>query len=305
MGKILLLDKRGFPEKFEKIDCDPDGGLTKKEYIEKEIINSINTYNYKMDITKIEYKNINDSFSRVSTGKFMGLIVENNKKEKNDDIWNGRKIVSYVFMSPTSNQGRNTFCSQKIFPEIIDLMSFYLSSPTFKLLNHPIQFINISGEKLSSNKILIQFAYLVLMGIEYIEVFNESFNPKDVPPDIKKFFETYEPQFEEKEGSIFSSDYYNIDFSSKKLKIKTDKLEVGDHLEKHGDKFSFKGSYEKFYWIVILPTIILAYENGYDIDYSNLKDFYDSYRDKFGGSEKIERFNVLLSYIKKLLSKAR
>ncbi|MBP1971344.1 hypothetical protein J2Z83_003483 [Virgibacillus natechei] len=317
MERTLLLESSGFPEKLELIDIETPENLLKQSYVEQQVLKSINTYNPKLKVKKVEYINLRTQFPQVRVSKFTGLIVEDVEIQKEDEtrfsnagyfVWEinnklfARKIVNYVFLSEYKEKGRNVLFSQSIFPAIIDYMGDFLSSPSYTIANHPIYFINIMNKEITAQSLLKRLAGIVAVRFEYIEVFAETINPKTVPMDVQGFVKTYEQDYVQGQ-STFSSDYYKVDFSLRKLTLNTNKLVEGESLIRKQDstELQFKGSNEKFYWMEIFPIIILACRDGYDVDYSNLEHFYNSNVDKFSETdEKLQRFSILLQFIKKL-----
>lgn len=315
MGRVLLLESSGFPEKFSKVEVLPPDGLSKEEYVEEKVITAINKYNPKLNITKVEYANLNDQFSQIHSSKFAGLIVEDKEiqvveKEKysrlgcyiwnENNRWFARRILVYVFFTIPKEESRNILVAQSIFPELIDYMGDFLSSPSYTIANHPVYFVNIINKNITAQSIIKPFAGIIAAGIDYIEVFPTTINPKIVPKDVEGFVKKYEPDCK-KSDTYFSTEYYEVDFKLKRLKIKTSKLVIGDHLEIKGNYIQFNGSSEKFYWIQILPIFLIACRDNYEIDFLELENFYNSNKDKFSPrSDKIPRFDTLIKFMKKL-----
>lgn len=316
MGRKLLLSQLGFPKKFIDSSITPSDGTSKQEYMEKKVVHSINQYNPKLNITSIEYLDIKEQFPHLKIGIYTGLIVEDfrvneeekdkyNEREyfvwKSNEEWYVRKIVIYVFLSDFKVKGRNII-SQSIFPEIIDFMGLYNTSPSFSIANHPIYYINILDKKITAPTIIKQIAGMIVSDIEYIEVFTQNEELSNVPKDIYEYVSIFEKDFATG-STTFVSEYYEVNFLTKVVKIKTDKLTLGDYLTyKSGTEYQFKGSSEKFYWMEIVPIVSLAVENGYIIDYSLLEEFYNQYKDNFSeNDEKFQRFYILLKFIKKLM----
>ena len=309
-----------FPKRFEKIAIDLDEGISKKEYVEKQIIKSINKYNCKLNISEIEYVNINNQFEDIITTSYTGVIVEDIEIQKNEEvkykekdcyIWNdedkcyARKIIIHVFLSPPTEDGRNILFTQSIFPATIDYMIDFIHSPSYTITNHPMYFINIINKRITADTLIKRLESIIATGFEYIEVFdNNTINPSEVASDIKSFIRKHEKDYEEN-NAIFSTEYYEINFDLKEIKIKTDRLRVGEYLIEKNVKgvnmFDFNGSGEKFYWIEILPIVILGCNNNYKIDFSNLEEFYNSNIDRFSDNGgKIQRFDKLIKFIKKI-----
>lgn len=315
MVRKLILSDSGFPEKFNSSSISPPTGISKQQYIENQIIEKINNYNPKLKVSNIEYLKIVEQFPDLDfLGKYSGILVEDIQVEQAQEedyrnreyfVWESgnqyyaRKIIIHVFIADLQSFGRNSFC-QLFFPVLIDFMELYYSSPSFSIANHPIYFINLEPKGYPES-IIKQTSGVIVSDIEYLEVFNTNTDLNFIPNDIKQYLNDFEESFSSA-SSVYSSDNFEIDMINKIVRIKTTKLIVGDYLEiKTNGKYDFKGSSEKFYWIEILPIIFLSIKNGYIIDYSDLEVFYQSNKSLFSlNSEKIERFLVLIKFIKKL-----
>jgi len=311
MERILLLHNSGFPEKFNSIELEPPDNLTKLNYVERSVLESINAYNPKLNVSGIEYIDLNSQFPQLHVGVFTGIIVEETEIYQehanalmsegcfvwsDDNNWFCKKIVGYVFLSDYAARSRNIFISQSIFPELIDYMGDFLSSPSYTIANHPIYFINIVNQVITAQSILIQIAGLVAAGIQYIEVFSNSFNPNRIKTNIEDYVKTYEQSYIQGQ-TFFSNEDYTIDFSLKVLKLKTNKLVDSSS----PNRFQVLGSNEKFYWMAILPLIILACKNNYVIDYSDLENLINFNMPDFSERNlKFQRFKIFLKYIKKI-----
>jgi hypothetical protein len=318
MNRKLLLSSTGFPEKFISSSITPPNGVSKQSYIEEEIIKAINKYNSKLNISSVKYENIRGQFPHLNFfGKYAGLIVEDIEiREVQEDEykrkgcfvwefnsqWYASKSVIYVFISDNGIRGRN-ITAQLFFPELIDFMELYISSPSFSIANHPIYFINFLNERISASSIIKQIAGMIVSDIDNIEVFHRNTDLTNVPNNIREFLIKFVRDFTVNQA-VYITENYEIDLQNKITKIKVDKLIIGDYLEyKNGtdSEYTFKGSSEKFYWIEILPIAILSWKSGYSLDYTSLEDFYNSERVNFSqNDEKIERFNLLIQFIKKL-----
>ena len=129
MNNILLLDKSGFPKNFEDIKLNInsdeleedkfDEDITlKQKYVEEQLIKTINDYNPKLNINKIEYVDILKHFPQVKVGKYTGLIVEDEEfisiqdKEEGNFLWLdgdkrfGKDIKIYVYLSQAKEGAR-------------------------------------------------------------------------------------------------------------------------------------------------------------------------------------------------------
>jgi len=318
MNRKLLLSNSGFPSKFESSSAPfPSIPALKKQYLEEKIIDAINSYNPKLKISTIDYvANIEEQFPHLDFfGQYIGIIVEDIEitepeqdeyKERQYYVWEfnnkycARKIIIYVFIADLQSVGRNTFC-QAFFPELINFMHLYQSSPSFSIANCPIYFINFESGNYPGS-IVKQTAGLIASGIEYIEVFSENDDLSYIPKNIKQYLSKFENGFDST-ISLYSSSYFEINTTNKTTKIKTDNLVVGDYLKiLPSGKYDFDGSTEKFYWMEILPIVFLSIENGYKIDYTLLEYFYTTNQPSFSPrSSKIERFLFLIQFIEKII----
>ncbi len=308
-----MLDQSGFPERFLQVDVIPPAGITKEKYVEDRIIDSFNKYNSKVNIQEIKYEDLITQFPKMEFGKSSGLVVEDilisdiqvKYHESLDHYiyeWNGnkyaRKILFYTFFTIPKEESRNILIAQMVFPLLLAYVNRFIKSPSYDLLNHPIYLVNIINKQFTAQSILRPIAGLISGGFEYIDVFEKSINPRYVPKDIELFVDKY---LQKSPTSYYSNDFYSIDFKRKILRINTSKLVIGDYLEKTAKYISFKGSSEKFYWIQVLPIILIAKNNEYKIDYKDLEDFYYTNVPLFRpNSEKLIRFKFLIDYIKKI-----
>lgn len=315
MERILLLESPGIAEKFRASTVTPPTGIPTQQHVERKVLDAINDYNPKLNITRVQYLSLNSQFPQVRSSKSSGLIVEDIKIQDEDQqkyrqmscyVWNNagewfaRKIIIYVYVTPPTDSGRNTLVSQNFFPSLIDYMGDYIDSPSYTFANHPIYLVNIINKVITADSILIPMAGMIASGVEYIEVFNNSMDSSKVPKDPERFVKKYESSCGPM-SITFSNRFYEVDFNLKTLRIKTDRLVVGDYLETNGGYIAFNGSAEKFYWIEILPIFMIASKAGYRIDYTELENFYNSHLLRFNpNSAKLERFSVLLNFIRKL-----
>ena len=299
--KLLLSDL--IQSKFNSSEIVPSGTLPKQQYLEEKIINAINRYNQKLNISTIDYVDIKVHLPYFNFfGKYIGIITEDVElKELQKDTKN---VVAYVFIADSQGIGRNTFC-QAFFPELIEFMNLYKTSPSFSIANHPIYFVDFESNN-RPNSIIKQIAGLITSDIEYIDVFNANFDLSYVPRDIQQYLSKFEDGFDDSIPS-YSSDFFEIDIINKLIKIKTDKLIVGEYLKtKANGDYDFDGSSEKFYWMETLPVVFLSMKNGYKIDYSRLESFYTVHQDLFSaGSSKLKRFDILIQFVKKIVRGAR
>lgn len=318
MKRIILLDGRRYPSTFSSVDVTPPKGISKINYLETEIINSFNKYNPKLRVSNIEYLRIRDQFPSFIESRSNGLLVEefeikavNRTKYTRNGCYvtvDGnrhicRRILMYLFISPTVEGTRTAFVSQTVFPTLLDYARDFIQSPSYSFANHKFCFINILNKRLNANMILRHIASLCVTEMDYVEVFNNnSLNISTIPKDLKSFLTNYSSfsTHYNQQSDVYENDSYKIDFKNKIFRWKTDKM-IGDLITDPSNQLvKFNGSNEKFYWIEVLPMAIFAYNQGYNIDYSNYENFIINYRGRFSNrSDKFERCEVLLSYIKK------
>jgi hypothetical protein len=314
MGHKLLLDSSGIRNHFS--DIPVNGEPATRSYVENQIICAINNYNSNLNIEGVEYADIRGQFPEVELSNYTGLIIENTEIGNDESTayeGNGyfvvnieghffaRKILIYVLFSDTRERGRNVLFTQSIFPAVMEYMGRYIDSPSYTLANHPIYFINIINRTLTARSLLRRLALLVALNIECIEVFSENIRPADVPMEIKAFITAYYENYDDVNQHEFVTDYFIVDFTRHILIIKTNKLVLGEYIIDDGEKYLFKGSCEKFYWMEILPIVVLSVKNGYHIDYTELETFITSNVGNFTArDDKFKRFGMLLQYIKKI-----
>lgn len=316
--RILLLNDREFPGRFNSICVTPPASISKIQYTEKKILDSLNDYNKKLNVCKIEYLKIEDQFPNYKSGNSNGVLVEEfeidsilkAKYQANECFvysQNGknicRRIMMYIFISYESEDTRTAFVSQTVFPTLLDYAKDYLSSPCYSIANHKFCFINILNKTITSNMILRHLASLCAAGMDYVEVFNNnSINPKKIPRDLKGFLKEYASNYENNYDAIadvYEDNNYRVEFKNKIFIWSTSEM-ISNKIESKNSIYRFKGSNEKFYWIETLPMAIFSYDIGYKIDYSNYSDFIATFKNKFSeNSKKFARCEILLRYIEK------
>ncbi|MCH5343440.1 MAG: hypothetical protein J1E64_05320 [Acetatifactor sp.] len=328
MKRKLLLDNRkqgGYPEAFRKaIMIVPTG--EKQLYFEKSIIKALNEFHPKLHIAAVEYGDIKGQFPRTKVGITSGVIVEDVEidtssvrrfREKEYYIYTegegmfARRIFAYVYMplpsSEERSEGRNTMISQTLFPTLIDYMEEYLDSPCYTATNHPVYVINASQPGITAATIRENIASLAFVDIAYVDVFRElhrhKIDLKSVPRDLKLFLEKYDAQFKDcydRNEDRFENPYMSIDFTKKEFRVR--QTGILEKLKLQGGKYNFNGSGEKFYWMMIYPMTIAAYDQGYRVDISEYRDFCEQYRDQFtANSDKMRRCEILLRYLEKYI----
>lgn len=315
MSYYLLLSSAAYPNAFENIEIE-SLDYSKQIYVENKILEVIKEKNKKFDIDGIEYCRISERFPNFQETNYSGAIVEvfniterekesyysdeNYIFEKEGNIF-VQQLWAYMFLSVPREQSRSSLISQSIFPPLIDFMNIYRDSPSYTIANHPIYFLNIINKNITAASIIRKLAGLIAMDIVYIEVFTTTLNTNEIPKDPKAFLHKFNDC--SYDDNSFQNNCFYIDFENKIFRIKTEDLIVGKYLIlKDNGNIDFHGSDEKFYWMDLLPMLMLSLKYNYEIDYSDLELFVTSKRDLFSNSnKKIERFEILLNYIIKLI----
>ena len=328
-GIILLMNDRvgtskPIRDRFNSIDIK-GSSLSKIEYVENCIIDAMNNYNSKLNVKEIEYSSfsqIQSQFPSFKEGANHGLLVgeiEINSLElekyshsgwyvfSDEGVMKARRILMYLYLSNINEGSRNSFTSQTLFPEMIDYIEEYIGSPSYSMTNYKNCFINLLTKKVTAPSILRHLSSFCLIGMDYIEVFNNySLNPTSIPSDLKSFLEKYTHksnynEFYDDKNDIFDNGRYRIDYKRKQFSLETKTLTIGqDLIRKNNGEYDFHGSSEKFYWIEVLPMSLFAYNQGYSVDFSKYQSFIDEYCNKFSNdSEKMKRCKIILSYIEK------
>lgn len=322
---IKLLLQNGYQSRFNKISVTPPTGMSKQQYIETELLQKINKKNSRLQITNVEYINITSEFPGFIGGAYSALIVEEEEipqlpLNRADDSRiftdaNGnlkcQNILAFVFTSPaTKDEGRNITVTQDIFPSLLDYINKYIPSPSYTYANHPFYYISlmVSNGDLQAS-ILSNYAKLNQLDFEYIELFPTGIDFSKMPTDVEGVLEFISniPKSRKSISDLQTTNDYEFDVLDKKLTILSSTLELNPlnnstrvQLTSSG-KVDFKGSQEKFYWLDILSMFELALRNKYDIDYSQLWDWYNKNQSNgsFGNSMKFLRFESLLKYFDK------
>jgi len=326
MRKLLLQDV-SYQKKFNKIDVTPPSGMSKLQYIETKLLQEINNKNPRLHVSAIEYMDINNEFTGFIGGTYSAIIVDeenipsipinrtDDSRYFTDASGNAirQRIRSFVFTSPaTKDEGRNITVTQDIFPRLLDYIERYIGSPSYAYANHPFCYISLmtpSGDLQAS--ILENYARLNQLDFEFIELFPTGVNFSNIPEDVEGAIEFIAdlPRSRKTIADVQVTDDYKFDVVNKKLTILSSTLQVNQVNNIFGRRVErtttgnagFKGSQEKFYWLDVLSMFELALRNNYEIDYSQLWNWYNQNRtnNSFGNSEKFPRFESLLKYFDK------
>lgn len=320
MGTKLLLGNNDYPSRFEISDY-VNGECSNLSEFETKLIKTINRYNPKLQVEKIEYCLDSDLFAPAKSSSYLGVIVEDSiltddeyrqikrrpfdwqfVHRSTDDNLVRRPIV-YTLMTQTKIVGRNVLPAQLVFPILIDLMERCMQSSSCEPSNHPIYMLNILNCDVSADSIRRRFASLSMMGINVIDVYHKSFNQNVKPRTLEEYCKIY--LSDTKVGDDYITDDYHIETASKVLHVKADRWIVGDYLQMNGAAHAVNGSSDKFYWIDLIPLVLIGIREGYKLDYSQYEQFIHreqqmSGNDNFIKSDKFHRMLVLRDYFKKL-----
>lgn len=319
MERILILNDNQFPNGFNSVIVTPPAGMTKVSYTENRILAAINQHNPKLNVAKIEYMAIETQFLHYKRGISNGVLIEEFDIDPaltatytaNDcyvytvgGICKCRRIMMYIFVSGADEGTRTAFISQTVFPTLLDYANEYMDSPSYSIANHKFCFINILNKKITSTMILRHLASLCAVGMDYVEVFeNGSLNVEQIPKDLKMFLTEFSSDYTKNYNVVtdtYEDDNYRVEFINKLFVWKAAPMAASKIIPKTATTVDFHGSSEKFYWIETLPMAIIAYNQGYKVDYSDYSNFITTYRPRFPNtSKKFERCEVLLRYIEK------
>lgn len=75
MNGVLLLDSsKKYPETFDKSGTIPLGTLSKRDYIQERIRDSLNAYNHKLNVERVECTDIKSKFDRYISYSYNALL---------------------------------------------------------------------------------------------------------------------------------------------------------------------------------------------------------------------------------------
>lgn len=325
MRRYLLLDSSYYPNKFNNVLNIVPGtthpGPTVVSVVENSIVSSINSYNKRLAIDCVAYGNIGAIFPNVFSGAYSGVIVEECEIDPNDvdDKTNAgfyvhgsnghyyaSSVFGYVFLSPPTETSRNIHVSQSVFPELLDYIGKYFSSPSYTTSNKPNYYINIVNSPITAPMILKHFVGLDYLDVQYIGVFYNTFQTLNIPVKIEDYLNTHYLGDMQIIGSdtCFLNHYFETNISKKEFKIKTTDFVVGSQLVLNGGFVSVNGSYEKFYLIEMLPAAIFAIRSGYKMDISDFQTLCrNNGTHQFRpNNEKLRRLRFVLNYLEKLIN---
>lgn len=271
------ISKAGKKTENENIKALNKLGISNIDEYHNLIISKLNSVNSKLAVDKIEFTEL--PIESVNRAINAGVIVE-----KNNDAC---IPLAYVFISNPHLGSRNIFGAQQLFPGLSYLIEKYMDSPSFDLVNLPVYFINASTDKVTESMFETIMA-LSMMGIRYIQIFNEESLPASlVDKNLISFSRRIATSID---GSRIKTDYYEIDTTNKIITFTT------DYLEKNPDSF---GSSDRFYIMKAYPALISADLENYTVDIDKVKLFNSRFRK---GCNNIEPF---IKYATKLLERKR
>lgn len=301
---ILVLNESLFPDEFNRYSEVANSTISLAEF-EIEVLNSINEHNKHLNVEKIVYssiKNINGTFGSTKYTGIIGEIFElqeyntKNKKDKKADLLIDNieyvfKEMIYVFVSPAKEATRNALISQQIFPNVIDMLEQGLASQNYKPMNRITYFLNIIDTEITATSVINRIYSLNLMHIEVINVLKN--NTIESCKNIYRYLELTGSS-----GGV--NNCINIDITNKSVVVKANDTLIG--VVSSGTGKDFHGSSEKFYWMNILPFVVGAATEGFDINIKEFSDYVNSNKTLYKpNSEKFRRFMILDHYFKKLI----
>lgn len=277
------VDKKSFNVKQNPNLC----ALKKKNIIDIEdyytlLINKLNEKNSKYEIDRIEF--VDEPIPYISVQALnAGMIVKRGEIENIP--------LAYVFISNPSLGSRNIFGAQQLFPGLSHLISRFILSPSYELTNLPVYFVNGSIDNVTES-MQETITAMTLMGIRYVQIFDESQLPDGIfDSNLVKYSKFISNDLLKNQKDLIYTDFYKLDLNSKKITFITNTFK-----ENNPDRF---GSSDRFFVIKAYPALILADEERYDIDITNIQKFLSIYNK---GRSNLEPF---IKFAEKLESRER
>ncbi|ATP37641.1 hypothetical protein DB321_03710 [Ligilactobacillus salivarius] len=252
-----------------------------EEYYQK-ILEKVNERNSKYNVDSINF--VDEPLPFLSKQALnAGKIVKYVKDEE--------KTLAYVYISNPSLGSRNIFGAQQLFPGLSYLINYYISSPAYEFANLPIYFINGSIDPVTESMQETIMA-MNLMNIRYIQLFDDNKLPDGIfEGDLIKFSRFISNDTVKRPQGIIYTDFYVLDYKNKKIKFTTSTFKE--------DNISSFGSSDRFFVIKAYPALLLADEEMYDIDVTEIQRFLSVYGK---GRNNLEPF---ISFAKKLKERER
>ena len=199
--------------------------------------------------------------------------------------------------SGKSSEVPNVLFTQSVFPALIDIIEQGLNGPSYTVSNHPLVSVNLVNKEITAASLIKRLNSFQACGIEVVEPFYKTID-EEVCCSLESFAKSYDTDFVV--GEVKETPDYRVDFRNKSLKIKTEHLVPGDYLTEDSDgNHQVHGSSEKFYWVEVVPLIMMAIDQNYEIDFNDYKAFIEREIAIFSG-EKFRRMKVLLSFLEKV-----
>lgn len=318
MGRVLILNGDDYPDKLLGKDCPTE--CSSREELEEKLLSAINSFNPKLNVSRVEYSINKDVYDLAKSSRYLGIIADEhiipNSVFENETVcfdWlihdegitkTVYRPIVYMLITPSSEEGRNVLFTQQVFPILIDLIKCCIHSSSYNPGNHPIYLLNVINKDITAPTLLRRLTALSMMGIEVVDVFHKTLDHSTMPKNLHDLCVEY-----------YSNDYldgvtetkdFRISEADKTIILKTDHWVEGDYIRiKSGSRdHEVHGSDEKFYWIEVIPTLLIAINEGYSFDYSAYRHFINDEiaRDegRFTTGEKFKRMRVLLDYFDKL-----
>ncbi|WP_225744450.1 hypothetical protein [Marinilactibacillus sp. Marseille-P9653] len=284
--KNTLIDKKHDKKTGQMIDNNHkrvmvENGIDNLDQYNNIVIERVNEYNPKLNITGIEY--VETPVAVIGRNAVYSGLIE---RIDDDGV---KSSLAYIFISYPEVGSRNAFGSQHLFPGLSKLVDFYIDSPSYDLANLPIYFVNGSFDNIT-NSMLETVISMKLMGINYIQLHNSNSVTVDLDYyDLKKYsrFISNDRSLTN-DTNIIKTDFYNIDINLKKIQFITNSFSC--NLETFGSK-------DRFFVIKSYPALILADELGYVIDVTAISSFVETH------NRGRNNFIPFIKYAEKLIEK--
>ncbi|WNW01867.1 AAA family ATPase [Tenacibaculum sp. HL-MS23] len=233
-------------------------GLSSFDDFIDSLIDSINHYNPKLNISNIVFQDIKlDTYS--------GLIHDETEKP-----------LGYLFLIPPKLGTRSGFLSQQVLGFLSNVIKAIEKTPTYEVSNLPIYILNSDVEDIILSK-AINIVGARILGFHFIDLYGR--DEKSIL--LEKYGEVSFKSIAEFDNLLKLNgvnEYFDLDISNSKIIFKTDRLKnLQEPLTNEPYYFGIKA----------LPALCLASKESFDIDLTafdvwyptgtnkNVKSFYE------------------------------
>ena len=272
-------------EEFKK-KLDSDISELNKEKSEKISIQTDTDY---IKLLKSKIKLANPKFEKIDV-KFVEKpipFIKQNFLNTGIIIGEDKSQIAYLLISGLKLNSRNILGAQQIFPTLSYIIEKFIKAPMCDLVNLPVYFVNGSMDYINDS-MEASIISIRLMGIKYVQMFNSYYKSKKIiNNDLREYLKYIRHNNDKPE--IVDTDFFSVDFRNKKIVFRKTTF-------KENNLKNF-GSSDRFFVIKAYPALILAFDEDYDIDVSEIQQFLDS--------KKVGKSNLLpfLEYANKLKKK--